>query len=735
MTDHIEVARSRLKALARIVFAPSTPSRGGIRAVRCFAALFVASLVVAVAGRMTGIEALALSGGYGVIFFGVGAAPFQLHPDLDLYARITGAVLVGLSVLLGVGALMGDVHGLWHPVVAAALVVTVAFGLHLIGLTRIEIGRSSAELGSESLGAYGMLAAVERGIRASRSVQTSLLLTLVGTMCWLAAALSTHDPNPGFWGMLKTVGPLWYLGPVLLIIGFAIGRRNELCGAAAAISFGLATTLTPALVYGAPRNQTAAKQMSLTEYLLQHHHIAVTAGIYQAYSALFSGIAWLAQLLGVHGMVGGNSLLGLATFWPVVLLVPRVVVLRLLAGRLLSDTGRRWTAVMLVLLVDSLGDDYFSPQSVGYVLVLGALAIAVKGATARHLGRTATFFLLLLVGLALGPTHELSPFVAAGALIVLAIFGQAPYWAWLPIALPAFAWAGVVHKAIGQNFSFAQLFDLSNFRPPQTAATPGLSRLPIVALQSHALLAALLILIALAAIGFFTNFRRPSVWGYGLCPIVGLSLIAINPYGNEGIFRATLFAIPWMAVLAMQMPPPATLRPILQRPAVLSTTIAGLFLALAALFLVAAYAMDGPSVIRTSDLKIFNYLARQPTRNAFVVGIGPQGDVTGYPAFAVNYTGLTWDQVATVPILRPRHPTMFNLTAFADKYGIVTVGIARRPGPLYVYWSRTMLLYSQAYGLESPAELRTWLKLLRKSPSWRLVDHVGDSYLFELRDG
>jgi hypothetical protein len=38
---------------------------------------------------------------------------------------------------------------------------------------------------------------------------------------------------------------------------------------------------------------------------------------------------------------------------------------------------------MLVLLVDSLGADYFSPQSIGYVVALGMVAFAMNGRTPR----------------------------------------------------------------------------------------------------------------------------------------------------------------------------------------------------------------------------------------------------------------------------------------------------------------------------------------------------------------
>jgi hypothetical protein len=706
---------------ARVV--PVAPRHRGGGPVRWLAGLFALSVMLAVVGRASDVEALALTGGYGVLFFGIGAAPFQLLPNLDLYARLTGAVLVGFSVLLAAGGLMADLHGLWNPVAAAVIVGGAAAALHAIGLIRAEIHPVRRRM-----------PALRASLLLRRDTRASLVLTAAGTGLWLAPALWTRDPIPDYWGLLTTISPLWYAGLVLVIAGFVIGRRTEISAALPAISFGLATTLTPALVYGAPREQTAAKQMVLTQYVLTHHHMHVTAGIYQAYSSTFSGVAALSQLLGIHGLLGHMSLFGLATYWPVLLVVMRVVELRFLAGRLLAGSSRRWCAVMLVMLVDSLGADYFSPQSIGYVLAIGSVAMAIDGVTPRPLRTRGTLCLLTLVGVALGPTHELSPYLAAGALIVLALFGQAPWWSCIPIGLPALAWAGVVHRVVSQNFTFGALFNLSNFRPPVTVATPGLHRLTVVGVQSHVLLLALLILIALGTVGLLANVRTRWAWAYALCPIVGLTLIAVNPYGNEGIFRATLFAIPWMAILAMKMPQPGGLVAILRRPHVLTAAIGVSLTALLGTFLIAAYSMDATNVLPRDNLALVSYLQRLPRQNAFVLPICSADNPADGVSFALKYTTLEWSQATRGAHLQQSHPTAVDAIGLAKRYAAIapTHG-SSVTSPLYVVWAHSSLMYCHAYGLQSPSQMQTWLRLLRTSPEWQPVHRSGHDYLFRLR--
>ncbi len=786
MTETVEADRrlalnKRLRIGLRSALAANAKDARDTYAVRWLALLAVVSLAVAVAGRQTSIEALSLIGAYGVIFLGIGSAPFQLITRLDVYARLTCAILVGFSVLLGVGAVMGDVHGLWRPWPAAAIVGVAAALLHLVGLRRARVvkpsdgeptperppnleeqekskkkrkreaaqamaGPADSTAGSaeavatspDATTGSAQAAPSKRRKRLPRAIRLSLLVTTLGTALWLLPALLVSDHDPGFWGMLKTIGPAWYVGLVLLLAGFVIGRRNELSAAFSAFSFALATTLTPALVYGAPRNQTAEKQMQLTRYVMEHHHIDVTAGIYQAFSSMFAAFAWLSELLHIHGTLGAHSLFGVATYWPVLVALTRVITLRFLAGRVLPTAGRRWTAVMLVLLVDSLGNDYFSPQSIGYVMAIGAVGVAMNGIQPRPLGRYATIALLTLVGVTLAPTHELSPYMAAGALFVLAVFDQAPRWSFLPIAVPALLWAGLVHKAVGQHFTFGALFNVGNFRPPVTIATLGLERLPIVGYQSHALLLSLLVLMILGAVGFFTNVRSKWAWAYALCPVVGLAFIAINPYGNEGIFRATLFAIPWMAILAMKMRLPERLSQyrlgFLMRPGFVTAGLAICTAGLLALFLVAAYAMDGTNVLSRNDVAVSNYVSHLPPSDAFVLSIGSGDNPTDAVNFTADYTPLTWDQVATEPEFQSLNPTALDLVALTDKFGLVVdqqFG-ATNSSPLYLVWSGSSAMYSDAYGLQSPRQMDKWLHLLQRSPQWELVDHSGDTYLFRL---
>jgi hypothetical protein len=317
---------------------------------------------------------------------------------------------------------------------------------------------------------------------------------------------------------------------------------------------------------------------------------------------------------------------------------------------------------------------------------------------------------------------------------VLAIFGQAPAWTYLPVGVPALLWASVVHKTISNNLNFSSLFNLGNFTPPVTLATPGLHRMAVVTVQSRVLLVSLLILILLGAIGFVVNLRRRWAWAYALCPTVGIVFIAVNPYGNEGIFRATLFAIPWLAVLAMSMPHPSRwLRPLARHPAAITAGIGLTLCTLLGTFLIAAYAMDGTMVLSPHTIAIVDYLDRLPRHN-FVLSVGSANDPAAGANFTYNYTPFEWSSVAQgQPELQRLHPTAVDAHSLADHYSLV---VRARGAPansaLYLIWDHSAQMYENAYGLQSTAETNAWRRLLLQSAAWKLVRRSGHSYLFKV---
>jgi GT2 family glycosyltransferase len=681
------------------------PAEAGTAERAALTGLFFLSLAMYATGRMVKVPTLGLGGELGVLFFGIGAAPLQFSRTVALSARLGVAGLLGLSTVLLIGAVM-VLGPLWHPDLAAILVVAAACAAHAVALPsaladlRLALPRRS------------------RSLRLPRApITPSSGCTLVGTALWLGSAIFTGHIVPGIGGFPSRITPLWYVGVLLVLAGItlALREKRERNAAIAVGSLVLAFTLTPALLYDMPRSQSAAKHVECVHLILGSHHLRAGDGIYFAYSGLFSGVAWLCRLARF------SDAIGLATFWPVVMGFIKLAELRFLFGVVIEGHQRRWAAITLVVLVDAIGADYFSPQSVGYVMGLGIFALALGAEP--PVDRRLTAALMVISGCALAVTHELSPYIIGGVLLVLASFRCArPRWAGLAILVPAGLWALLNRHVLAGFLSLSSLGKISNFAPPNTTARPGLGQDPIVAQSSHALTLGLLVLIAGALVGHARHRRERWAWAYLASAGVGLLFVAVNPYGNEGIFRASLFGIPWLALLAAHA---------VRRPTPVLGAWMALSVGLLATFLVAAFGMDASGVMRRADLQALRIFEREASRRSYLLQVGFGDLPTGPPHIAPASHQIRFEDVndpATQLPGRPRESDLPALSRRTEEFARDTIGT--RTDQFYVIWSPVSSWYALEYGLESPGQTAKWRDLLLASPSWRVVYHRDGTYLF-----
>lgn len=678
-------------------------------------ALFALSLVMLLAGYGLDLTAFRICGVLGAFFFGIGAAPLKAFQESGLAVRLAVAILVGISLPALLASVMALGHW-WHPWIVAFLLGAAVAVVH-VRACRAALAR---------------LRAVRRR-RAPLIDQASWLnlstgLTAAGTFWWLVSMLAAGHIDPGVGGFLTQVCAMWYVGLLLVLGGIVLARgRGELAAIAGVVSLVAAMTLTPAYVYGLPRIESAGKHVGFVQQVLGAGFLDRHLGIYQAYSGFFSLAAWISDL------AGARDSMGLATYWPCIIDLVGLAVLRLFFGVLLRSTYRIYTAMALTFLVDVVGQDYFSPQSAGFVLAFGVYALAIGGESVR-LSFRARVGLIALISCALTIIHQLSPYAAA---VVLGIFVIAkivrPVYIPLIAAGPAILWALLNWSVLGHFISLSDLGNLSNFTPPKTVATPGLHRLPIVGQGSDALLAGLLVLICLAAVGFLAAITRRAGWGFFgkshawamlISAGSGLVLIAANPYGNEGIFRAALFAIPWLAALAVTAVPKAT-------PEWATFPFALLLAGLTATFCLGSFGLDSAGVIRSGDIKALDFYKSKASSGSFILDLSygniPVGLVMADTSHYVNWTKVVPQSGGHAAPLGAD-----SATSLAQNYLGYAYKGHDRVGQLYALWSPSSVNHAVDYGLETAGTALGWVTALSHNPVWKLVYSSNGTYLFQL---
>jgi hypothetical protein len=284
----------------------------------------------------------------------------------------------------------------------------------------------------------------------------------------------------------------------------------------------------------------------------------------------------------------------------------------------------------------------------------------------------------------------------------------------------------MIHRgALSDFLSWSVIGRLQNFRPPKTVESPGLHRLPIVGQTSLALLAGIVIVGLVALFALLHGRRRLRLWGLACCPAVGLMLVAINPYGQEGIFRAALFGIPWLAVLAGHVFSSSRRRS--SRTALLAVTST-----LAATFVIASFGLDAINVMRPSDVAAFRYFQQQrtyPITTHYVLALGAGDLPTALPPQTGSYQAIRRDALNEPVRQESNLQPDVQVKTLTERF----LRFSRQPpaeAHLYAVWSPVSSYYGWAYGLQSPDQFVALRDAFLRSPYWEVAFHEGRTYLF-----
>lgn len=530
------------------------------------------------------------------------------------------------------------------------------------------------------------------------------------------ARLGRVEPPLG--GLIAAISPLWMLGfaAVVLAAGraVALGRRGATIWV---VLVAAVLTVTPVLAYNGVKSQSTEKHVQMIQSIQETGVLYTRVDAYHGWPAFFSSLA----------VVGDTAQLAdpltLALVWPVLNWLLRLLVLGALFRRLVG-ARRTPLALLLVVLTDSIGQDYFSPQSLAFVLAFALVAVLPD---IRGWG-TAAAVVLGAAGLAMG--HQLTPYILIGVVFLLVVVGRfAPRWTFLLLAVPTAVWGFLQRKVVESHVSLADMFDLFNLRPPVTVSTTGLERLPIVGLASKSLALGILVIAALAALGWWQHRRNRLAWAVVACPGVGLFLGLLASYGNESIFRAASFGIPWLAVWATMARVPMV------RASVFWPLVA---LALAPLIVLSSFLMDGSSIQRATDTAGFRYyqgIVRADSSPTFML-LGPGDMPIADSVWNTKSSVLPWADVApgfrgifdtSVPAPERVAEVTRRAGYFADTYGPTS--------KVFASFSPATRNYVASYGIQSADDFDRIERAWGQSPCWTPVFEEGQTLLYQMVRG
>ena len=425
--------------------------------------------------------------------------------------------------------------------------------------------------------------------------------------------------------------------------------------------------LTPALVYGNLRYSWAWKHVGIVDYIQRHGALDPMADFLAAYHnwpALFVSTAWLADAFGL----GAIDLARLATYVPFLVNLAYLALLPSLFARLTADLRIIWPATALFIVGNWVGQDYFSPQGVAFLLYLAALALCLgplakrprqpvaqklAGGTVVRLqqwlnaalplppavsrpARIMATVLLLTTTLVMVATHQLTPLLLISALAGLVALNRISA-AFLAFAVTAeiawlFYFAGPFTAAVLPDLlaefgntagsALGKMADLGRVSPGQfwvSAAARGLTGF----------------IAALALIGGFYRLlthRRDGVATWLV--LAPLPLIVATSYGGEILFRVYFYALPGLCFFAAA---PFESRPAPAQTRLGSAVFAVLLLALVPTFILANNGKDQQYRFTPDEVEAASWLyANAPAGSLLIEGS------RSYPSQFLNYENFVY---------------------------------------------------------------------------------------------
>ncbi|MFF4657307.1 hypothetical protein [Streptomyces sp. NPDC001381] len=415
---------------------------------------------------------------------------------------------------------------------------------------------------------------------ARRAPGTGLLTLLPAAGLWLYALPRTGFREMGDYGLLDRLPATYYLSLLVLTAGFVLSLRRAGTApwwpAAHCVALLFALKAPPAILYDAVRYPWASKHDAVVDTLLANGELRPGAALSGNMSAYDQWPGFFTLDAGLVRAFGVESAAAYANWAPVVFGLLTIPVLVLIYRTFCEDWRLIWTAVWIFQLANWVGQDYFAPQALAYLLHLTVLAVVLRhfvrpGSAGRLRDRTfldpvaapvppptgsrqRAVCVVVLAPLiaAINATHQLTPVMLTICLLALSCTRRYRNYGLLVVAvLLMLTWDLTMGRPLFVETLSTVRSSIGELTQNSRAGYAGRLTGPGPELAGTANVVMVLLVAVLA--GTAVVLRRRLTRGalpLLLVSVAPVPLFAVNDYGGEMLFRVYLFALPGAAFFA-----------------------------------------------------------------------------------------------------------------------------------------------------------------------------------------
>jgi hypothetical protein len=553
-------------------------------------------------------------------------------------------------------------------------------------------------------------------------------------------------------GLLSALPPTYFLSIALLLGGFvaAVSRVRVDPWPPALYVVALVVLLhgTTPLLYDEPRYAWTFAHLGVIDLIASQGGVDRSIDIYNNWPGFFALNAFLTSAAGVGAQT-------YAEWAQVAINLCALAAMRFALRGVTDDEPLLWTASLLFVLGNWVGQDYLAPQAFGFVLSLVVLGLCLRcapppppprsrldrwwrgllsrvraevptGPPARVAAPLSPRAALIAGGacyLAVVVSHQLSPvMVLLGVTALALVTRRVPLWVPLAMALVEAAWLLSAWGYLADRFALLDPDLLASRTPPGYSVGDGLPGLTVVTMTARV---AVVLVVGLAVIGAVRRFRAGHLDLAVLCLALSPMLVAgMQSYGGEGRIRVYLFALPWLSFLAAAACAPGAGSRLSSALRQWRLALGGA--ALCTCLVVAYFGLELVNRTTRVDVAAASWFEQRAPNGSLLVAATPNFPTrltARYPvAYNRRYTASP--TLTEAELLRGRRLSSADLPRLErtlEDYGVRNVFLMLTP---------SQKRFARLYGMFPPGALSRLERNLRTSPSFRLVWERGGASLF-----
>ena len=475
----------------------------------------------------------------------------------------------------------------------------------------------------------------------------AVVALLVAVVLWLISLPQIRLDRVGDYGLIPLLPLTFWAALAVLLLSFASAvlrglNRTALLAAYPVVLIAILHG-TPSVRYGTLRYSWAWKHVGIVDFFLRHNGVDRSVhemDVYQYWPGFFTANATLVKAAGLH------SALGYAPWAPPMVNLALLAPLLLIYRSFTSDRRLIWSALVIFILGNWVGQDYFAPQAFAYFIYLTMMALCLRylapgprGDAADRWRRRVIITIAVVLVATVAPTHQLTPVMVIVALAVLACCRyRVKVLLIAAIALTvgwelSFAWPWFVENGAAVTGSLGSLgHNTSSGFINLAVATPSQVMVAHVD-RSHSAF-----VWVLGIVGFARRVRyhreRVLVW----LAVAPLPLFVSNDYGGEMIFRVFLYGLPFVAFYAASAFFPDHTG---GRSRLVRLAVPVVLLALVPGFAAGCYGKEQANYFSRNEVAVADFVFGTAPRGSLIVG-----ETSDFPWAFMNYEFFDYERFA-----------------------------------------------------------------------------------------